>query len=199
MQCGSCGADNPLAARFCSACGSPRAVVSCPSCGHALLDDAKFCGGCGALVSAERRQLTIAFVDLVGSTALASRLDPEELQDIVRAYQVAVAAVVERYRGHVAQYLGDGLLLYFGYPHAHENTAESAVRAGLEIVRAVRTLVLPQDVTFRVRVGIATGLVVVGEPVAGVLHSCLYLLIHRYPYWSGGCFRAGVVGYRQPA
>jgi class 3 adenylate cyclase len=80
---------------------------------------------------AERRQLTVLFCDLVDSTALASQLDPEELRDVVRAYQVACAKVIARFDGHIAQYLGDGLLVYFGYPLAHEDDAQRAVRAGL--------------------------------------------------------------------
>src|SRR5215831_4467025 len=86
---------------------------------------------------AERRQLTVLFCDLVGSTALAGRLDPEELRDVVRAYQGVCAKVIARFEGHIAQYLGDGLLVYFGYPLAHEDDAQRAVRAGLGIVDAL--------------------------------------------------------------
>src|SRR5262245_14896885 len=89
---------------------------------------------------AERRQLTVLFCDLVDSTVLASQLDPEEWRDLVRAYQAACATVIARYEGHIAQYLGDGLLVYFGYPQAHEDDAQRAVRAGLGIVEAMRTL-----------------------------------------------------------
>ena len=88
---------------------------------------------------AERRQLTVLFCDLVGSTELASRLDPEDWREIVRQYQQTCSDVIERYEGHIAQYLGDGLLVYFGYPQAHEDDAECAARAGLEIVEAIRT------------------------------------------------------------
>ena len=84
---------------------------------------------------AERRQLTVLFCDLVDSTALAARLDPEELREVVRAYQAACAEVIERFEGHIAQYLGDGLLVYFGYPLAHEDDAQRAVRAGLGMRR----------------------------------------------------------------
>src|SRR5713226_8241649 len=86
----------------------------------------------------ERRQLTVMFCDLVGSTALSARLDPEELREVVRTYQQTSAAVIERFEGHIAQYLGDGLLVYFGYPVAHEDDAARAVRAGLEIVETIR-------------------------------------------------------------
>jgi class 3 adenylate cyclase len=88
--------------------------------------------------SAERRQLTVMFCDLVGSTALSARLDPEDLREVVRTYQRTCADIVTRYEGHIAQYLGDGLLVYFGYPTAHEDDARRAVRAGLEIVAALR-------------------------------------------------------------
>src|SRR5262244_3481395 len=86
---------------------------------------------------AERRQLTVLFCDLVDSTALASQLDPEELRDVVRAYQATCAKVVARFEGHIAQYLGDGLLVYFGYPLAHEDDAQRAARAGLGMVEAL--------------------------------------------------------------
>jgi class 3 adenylate cyclase/predicted ATPase len=116
---------------------------------------------------AERRQLTVLFCDLVDSTALASRLDPEDLRDVVRAYQQACATVIQRFEGHIAQYLGDGLLVYFGYPQAHEDDAQRAVQTGLGIIEAIKTLNrgLEQDKGLRlaVRVGIHTGLVVVGE------------------------------------
>ena len=85
---------------------------------------------------AERRQLTVMFCDLVGSTALAERLDPEELRDLMQAYQRACGEVIERYDGHVAQYLGDGLMVYFGWPRAHEDDAVRAIRAGLEVTRS---------------------------------------------------------------
>lgn len=111
----------------------------------------------------ERRQLTVMFCDLVGSSQLASRLDPEEMRDIVRAYQQTCAAVVERFGGHLAQYLGDGVLAFFGYPQAHEDAAGRAVHAGLGVVQAVAGLAHQERL--RVRVGIATGLVVVGKVI----------------------------------
>ena len=94
----------------------------------------------------ERRQLTVMFCDLVGSPALSEHLDPEELREVVRAYQQTSAAVIERYAGHIAQYLGDGLLVYFGYPVAHEDDAQRAVRAGLEIVADLH-LAVPRQST----------------------------------------------------
>ena len=111
----------------------------------------------------ERRQLTLLFCDLVASTELSARLDPEDLREVVHAYQACVAAVVERFEGHVAKYLGDGVLVYFGYPRAHEDDAERAVRTGLELVHAVAKLRIRPDVELEARVGIATGTAVVGD------------------------------------
>jgi class 3 adenylate cyclase len=112
---------------------------------------------------AERRQLTVMFCDLVGSTALSARLDPEELREIIGAYHRCCTALVERNGGFVAKYMGDGVLAYFGYPRAHEHDAERAVRAGLGIVEAVPKLQTAVGVPLQVRVGLATGLVVVGD------------------------------------
>jgi class 3 adenylate cyclase len=114
---------------------------------------------------AERRQLTVMFCDLVGSTALSERLDPEDLRSLLQAYQQACGAIIERYDGHVAQYLGDGLMTYFGWPRAHEDDAVRAVHAALDIIAAVKAVVAPEPL--RVRTGIATGPVVVGETGAG--------------------------------
>jgi len=111
--------------------------------------------------SAERRQITVMFSDLVGSTALSARLDPEDLREVISAYQKCVAEAVLRFGGFVAKYMGDGVLVYFGYPQAHEDDAERAVRAGLELTAAVGGL--KTRVSLRSRVGIATGLVVVGD------------------------------------
>jgi class 3 adenylate cyclase/predicted ATPase len=111
---------------------------------------------------AERRQLTVMFCDLVGSTALSGRLDPEDLREVIAAYHCAVADVVRSFDGFVAKYMGDGVLVYFGYPRAHEDDAERAVRAGLGVVDAVGRLDL-KSVELQARVGIATGLVVVGD------------------------------------
>jgi hypothetical protein len=110
---------------------------------------------------AERRQLTVLFCDLVDSTALAARLDPEEWREVVRAYQATCAKVMARYEGHITQYLGDGLLVYFGYPLAHEDDAQRAVRSGLGIVEAVGRLnprlMRERSVELAVRLGIHTG------------------------------------------
>jgi class 3 adenylate cyclase/tetratricopeptide (TPR) repeat protein len=113
------------------------------------------------LDTAERRQVTVMFSDLVGSTALSARMDPEDLREVISAYQKCVAETVQRFGGFVAKYMGDGVLIYFGYPQAHEDDAERAVRAGLELVAAVGGL--KTHAPLQTRVGIATGLVVVGD------------------------------------
>jgi class 3 adenylate cyclase len=113
---------------------------------------------------AERRQLTVMFCDLVGSTALSTRLDPEDLSVVVGAYHRAVADVVENFDGFIAKYMGDGVLAYFGYPRAHEDDAERAIRAGLDAIDAVRRLEVRSG-GLQTRVGIATGLVVVGNQI----------------------------------
>lgn len=199
MQCPRCQVSNEAGRKFCSACGQ-RLTIGCPECGFVNNPDDQFCGGCGTplrpqalagpaaphsdraighVTEAERRQLTVMFCDLVGATALSGRLDPEELRDLVRAYQQACAEVVQKFEGHIAQYLGDGLLVYFGYPRAHEDDAQRAVRAALGIVDALEGLNVrlrrERDARLAVRVGIHTGLVVVGEIGAGARHEHLAL------------------------
>jgi class 3 adenylate cyclase/predicted ATPase len=114
---------------------------------------------------AERRQVTVMFVDLVGSTALSARLDPEEMRKVLRAYQDTVAGEISRYEGHVAKFMGDGVLAYFGWPIAHEDDAERAARAGLAVTQSVAALQSPDGQTLAARIGIATGLVVIGDLV----------------------------------
>ena len=111
--------------------------------------------------TAERRQVTVMFSDLVGSTALSARMDPEDLREVISAYQKCVAETVQRFGGFVAKYMGDGVLIYFGYPQAHEDDAERAVRAGLDLIAAVSDL--KTHAALQTRIGIATGLVVVGD------------------------------------
>jgi class 3 adenylate cyclase len=111
--------------------------------------------------AAERRQITVMFSDLVGSTALSTRMDPEDLREVISSYQKCVADTVQHFGGFVARYMGDGVLVYFGYPQAHEDDAERAIRAGLELVKAVTEL--KSRASLKARVGIATGVVVVGD------------------------------------
>ena len=182
MQCEKCGFANPPGMRFCGQCAAPLKRI-CPSCGFANPADFGFCGQCAAALNdppaaaqtpsqksretAERRQLTVLFCDMVGSTPLAERIDPEELRDIMRDYRNACYEVVARFDGHIAQYFGDGILVYFGYPQAHEDDARRAARTGLELVARIPELRYPQptgeEVQLAVRVGIHTGLVVVGN------------------------------------
>ena len=186
MQCPSCKSDILESGRFCDECGAPLAA-GCPSCGTANRPGAKFCSKCGGDLSAapstvrrrhrgircaaivitaswaERRQLTVMFCDLVGSTALSARLDAEDLRDVIGTYHQCVADVVGRYAGFVARYMGDGVLVYFGYPQAHEDDAERAVRVGLELITAVSSLKPFTDTILQCRVGLATGLVIVGD------------------------------------
>src|SRR5580658_8341014 len=112
---------------------------------------------------AERRQLTVMFCDLVGSTAMSARLDPEDMREVVRAYQDACSGAIARYDGFVAKFMGDGVLAYFGFPRAHEDDAERAVRAGLDVAAVVPKLDTRANESLKVRIGIATGIVVVGD------------------------------------
>jgi len=172
MHCTSCHSDNPDGHKFCSQCGTPLKAV-CPSCSFANEPVSKFCGGCGTplgqpdeapkATTAERRQLTVMFCDLVGSTALSERLDPEDLRDAISAYQETAAKAIERYDGYIARFMGDGLLIYFGYPNAHERDAERAVRAGLDIIDAMKGMRASDGTALEVRIGAATGMVVAGD------------------------------------
>jgi class 3 adenylate cyclase len=172
MDCPSCGSANPDGKRFCGDCGAPL-PVRCSVCGAENPLGKKFCGAklplrgsptpaeaASPISSAERRQLTVMFCDLVGSTALATRLDPEDLREVIGAYHRCVADTVRRFEGFVAKYMGDGVLVYFGYPQSHEDDAETAVHAALNLVTAVQAVKPRPDAELRVRVGIATGLVV---------------------------------------
>ena len=118
---------------------------------------------------AERRQITIMFVDLAGSTELSSHLDPEDFRNLILAYQEAVKSVIDQHDGYIARFLGDGILVYYGYPKAHENDAERAVNSGLAIIDAVATLDTKDFADFngglRVRIGVMTGPAVVGDIV----------------------------------
>jgi len=184
VRCSSCNFDNAAGKKFCIRCGVAFGV-RCPKCGTENPPEASFCGDCGAglVVTArteaeehahniivdrqaaegERRHLTVLFCDLVGSTEIASHLDPEEWREIVAGYHRAAAQAIERFGGHVAQYLGDGVMVYFGWPEAHDNDAERAARAGLAILDAISKL--HEHLTrpkLAARIGIDSGAVVVG-------------------------------------
>lgn len=116
---------------------------------------------------AERRHLTVMFCDLVGSTALSARLDPEDMWEVIRAYRAACASVIAAYDGRIARFVGDGILVYFGYPRAHEDDAERAVRAALDTISAIGQLKTGADERVELRIAIATGLVVVGDLISG--------------------------------
>ncbi len=186
LPCPSCGADNRPGAKFCNDCGSllitsPRSSTfqvpsspqpSVPGKPPPPSQDLALRTQHSA---AERRQLTVLFCDLVGSTALSEQLDPEEYREVVQLYQDTGNAVVNRYEGYTAQHLGDGLLVYFGYPVAHEDDAARAVRAGLEIVAAIQRLspFSSEVKELQVRIGIHTGPVVVGEIGSGTKRELL--------------------------
>ncbi|MBV8362845.1 MAG: zinc ribbon domain-containing protein, partial [Deltaproteobacteria bacterium] len=147
MRCSNCGSDNPEGLKFCNQCGAAL-NARCSQCGFDNVPGARFCGNCGAPLTAgaqvrpaigqpvqaierpenrpqsragERRHLTVLFCDLVGSTEIAARLDPEEWQETVAVYHRAAADAIGRFGGYVAKYLGDGVMAYFGYPEAHDN------------------------------------------------------------------------------
>jgi len=142
MLCNRCGHDNPASHKFCS------------ECGHSLLRAPR---------EAERRSLTVMFCDLADSTSLSEQIDPEELQKILTTYQECCQQIILRFGGFIAKYMGDGILVYFGYPTAHEDDAQRAVRAALEISKAVPELIISSDYSLAVRTGIATGSVVIGD------------------------------------
>jgi class 3 adenylate cyclase/tetratricopeptide (TPR) repeat protein len=182
IACRNCGKINLFDKRFCVECGR-RLELACVICNAPIGPGEKFCGNCGAKLEVleaaphdgassvdlqaggERRQLTVLFADLVGSTQMSSRLDPEEYHDIIQAYHQAVGRVVARFDGYVAQYQGDGIVAYFGWPEAHGDDAERAVRAGLQIIEAIKEINqgLPAGNQIAVRAGIDTGAVMVGH------------------------------------
>jgi class 3 adenylate cyclase len=179
MRCSKCGSDSREGRKFCTTCGTAL-VASCLKCGTPIQPGESFCGECGnalgeaapaattetAPVTApagERRHLTVLFCDLVGSTEIAARLDPEEWRETVAGYHRAAAEAITRFDGHVAKYLGDGVMAYFGCPAAHDNDAERAARAGLAILDAITRLnEQPTHAKLSARIGIDSGAVVVG-------------------------------------
>jgi class 3 adenylate cyclase/tetratricopeptide (TPR) repeat protein len=191
VQCRQCSFDSAEGAKFCTECGAAFAN-NCAKCGVESLPGAKFCGECGAsletgssassragtqssrapsvapagAIDGERRHLTVLFCDLVGSTEIAARIDPEDWHAIGAEYQRSAAEAATRFGGHVAKYLGDGLVVYFGYPKAMEDAAERGVRAGLAMVEAMAKLnqgFAKHDVKLQIRVGVHTGSVVVAQ------------------------------------
>lgn len=149
----------------------------CPACGFSNSAEARFCGGCGkplaaqtaAAAAGERRQLTVLMCDLVGSTAMSHALDPEDLRELLSSYQRVCTEAVKAHDGHIAQYLGDGVLIYFGFPRAHEDDARRAVRCGLDILQGMQALNAnrPAQARLQVRIGAHTGRVVVGVVGSG--------------------------------
>jgi len=176
LRCAGCGLPASRGQRFCGGCGAELAR-RCEHCGELNRPGSRYCGACGRLVeatltstpraTAERRQLTVLFCELSGGTALAERLDPEELRELMLDYHSVCEQVMRRHDGHVAQYQGDGIFCYFGYPRAHEDDPARAVAAGLELTRAVaelgRSVATLEGVELAARVGLHTGVVVTGD------------------------------------
>jgi len=197
-KCDTCQFDNPHTMKFCGRCGGPLPAL-CPSCQFINPTAYNFCGQCGKPLnanlekpnkaitlpqpnikdseintspetSAERRQLTVMFCDLADSALLSDCLDPEEFQYIIRRYQATCTEVINRFGGHIAQFLGDGILVYFGYPRANEDDARRAVYSAINCVKAIVKLNISLGDTVKtlnIRIGIHTGLVVIGEMGAG--------------------------------
>ncbi len=191
VHCAECSSESPAGFRFCGNCGA-ELPKRCAKCGFASPPGFRFCGECGqdlgaapeaagetavetkpfeAEGDAERRQLTVVFCDLAGSTELSERLDPEDLRELVLRYQAVCVEELEPYGGHVAQYLGDGVLIYFGYPTAHEDDARRAVHASLGIQSGIerlnRQLESETGTRIGVRIGIHSGAVVTGDVGSG--------------------------------
>lgn len=191
MQCPKCQADVPAGMKFCGHCATPI-TLACVACGFANPPDFSFCGSCATALQdnapgqdaapinqaaeqserdAERRHVTVMFCDIVGSTLMSQQLDPEDLRTVIRGYQDICSEAAELYKGHIAQYLGDGVMIYFGYPRAQENDAVHAVLSGLAILEKIARYNERADnsvgVRLRLRIGVHTGLVVAGTMGAG--------------------------------
>jgi len=187
MKCAACSAENRAGRKFCAGCGARLAVI-CAACTAANEFGEAFCGDCGARLQApspapavstptpepeaglptgERRQLTVLFCDLVGSTPLSQQLDAEDWREVIAQYQQVATSAAVRFGGYVAKNLGDGLLIYFGWPTAREDDPERAVRAGLAIVEAMpslnATLAAGHGTRLAVRIGMHTGPVVIAD------------------------------------
>jgi class 3 adenylate cyclase len=186
VWCPNCTNNVPEGSKFCGKCGTAL-PGTCPSCGRSVPPENSYCAECGSAIvvgnvvtaaskshrttltmprgsSAERRQLTIMFCDMVGSSALSTRLDPEDQGDVIAAFHTCCATEIQSLGGMVAQYLGDGVLAYFGYPTAHENDAERAILSGLAILKAI-VASKPAGVLLQARIAIGSGVVVVGDLV----------------------------------
>ena len=188
-KCIKCQHENHPGSRFCNNCGT-NLPITCQQCGTENNTDAKYCMICGTILSisksrvnievpeaqkkekkeAERRQLTILFCDLVGSTPLSEKLDPEEFRQVITDYHEVAEKVIKLNGGHIAQYLGDGLLVYFGYPEGLEDAPRAGVKCGLgildEITKANKNWISAGKTTIEVRIGVHTGLVVVDDHLA---------------------------------
>jgi class 3 adenylate cyclase/tetratricopeptide (TPR) repeat protein/energy-coupling factor transporter ATP-binding protein EcfA2 len=182
MQCTACGEASHERARFCSTCGA-RLPVRCPGCNEIQAPEERVCIHCGMHLpdasdipakpasEAERRQISVMLCDLVGSTPLSGRLDPEDLAEVIRTYQSRVADAIAHFGGYIARYVGDGVLIYFGWPEGKEASSERAVRAALAVVAAVKETPVSGE-KLQVRVGVATGIVIVGESIgSGEAHQ----------------------------
>ncbi len=185
LNCPACNHENRTSSRFCGLCGHELQVL-CHQCGVELPPASKFCNQCGvrqefaednSFVSShykrnilERRQMTVMFVDIVGSTHFTQILDPEDFRTLLRLYQDACDSVIKRYNGYISRYMGDGIVILFGYPDAGDDDGFRAVRAGIEIVKELsdlQILLSGQELKISVRIGIATGLVVAGDVIGG--------------------------------
>jgi class 3 adenylate cyclase len=181
MNCRVCGSKTEADTPTCQACGA-LVSTACSRCGVETQPNDRFCASCGQRLGAdrpvegERRQVTIVFCDLVGSAALSGSLDPEDWAEILHRYHDVCRQTVERLDGHVAQYLGDGVLIYFGYPRAYEDASRRAVQAALRLAEAVSALAVQvrgRGIELRARVGLHAGMVVL-DPV-GVRGEALAL------------------------
>lgn len=179
LHCYDCGQENHADRKYCQSCGS-KLSRKCHVCDFENPVEARFCGGCGidittqntpSALEAERRQLTVMFCDLVGSSELAGKFDPEDFRDFLRAFQQSIAEVTLKFGGHIAKYIGDGVLIYFGHPHAHEDDARRSVLAGLGIIEEIgklnKKLKNSHEIQLNIRIGIHTGLVVIGQMGSG--------------------------------
>ena len=183
MHCARCGFENRQSVSFCEGCGAAFESV-CPDCGGSGPRQRRYCGHCGRRLAThphadselvapgdERRNLTVMFCDLLGSTELAQRMDPEDMSALIRAFADAVGRICRRYGAYVAQFLGDGVLCYFGYPRALEDAAERSVRAALDVVEAVQRLPADRGGFLNCRIGIASGEVITGGVIEAGGHA----------------------------